>query len=588
MRYELISQNSSLSPIEQILTNRGIKLEDINHYLNTTDNDILEPKLLMNVHEGAKMLFSHIAQKDTIYMIVDPDVDGYTSAALFINYLNAQFPGYAQNYIYYTMHDGKQHGLIESDINDVLEHNAKLVIMIDSSSNDYDLHKRLKDKDIDILVIDHHEADQVSQNACVINNQLCDYPTKSLSGVGVAYKFCSYLDELIGESHAHEFEDLVAVGVISDMMELRDFETRQLVTRGLNNLRNPYIKEIRERNAYSIDRAGGLNPFSVSFFIAPYVNATIRIGSQQEKLILFESMLDYRGYELIPSTKRGCKGQVETRVEQACRNCNNLKNKQTKARDASLDAIKFVIEDQNLLKHKVLAIRLPKELETEENLTGLIANELASEYQRPILLLNEKYDENGELVWRGSGRNYANSQIENLREWLLSSQLVDYAQGHGNAFGISIYDSEFNDFISWSDNQLKDFDFSPCYKVDFIFQGADFKGSDILKIAELKSIWGRGVEEALIAIENIHVNISNIQLLSKDRNPTLKITLNNGVDLLKFRSSEEEFEKLTSSDLGCVNINVVGKCDRNEWNGRITPQIHVEEYEIVGVKKYYF
>ena len=534
------------------------------------------------------MLFSHIAQKDTIYMIVDPDVDGYTSAALFINYLNAQFPGYAQNYIYYTMHDGKQHGLIESDINDVLEHNAKLVIMIDSSSNDYDLHKRLKDKDIDILVIDHHEADQVSQNACVINNQLCDYPTKSLSGVGVAYKFCSYLDELIGESHAHEFEDLVAVGVISDMMELRDFETRQLVTRGLNNLRNPYIKEIRERNAYSIDRAGGLNPFSVSFFIAPYVNATIRIGSQQEKLILFESMLDYRGYELIPSTKRGCKGQVETRVEQACRNCNNLKNKQTKARDASLDAIKFVIEDQNLLKHKVLAIRLPKELETEENLTGLIANELASEYQRPILLLNEKYDENGELVWRGSGRNYANSQIENLREWLLSSQFVDYAQGHGNAFGISIYDSEFDDFISWSDNQLKDFDFSPCYKVDFIFQGADFKGSDILKIAELKSIWGRGVEEPLIAIEDIHVNISNIQLLSKDKNPTLKITLNNGVDLLKFRSSEEEFEKLTSSDLGCVNINVVGKCDRNEWNGRITPQIHVEEYEIVGVKKYYF
>lgn len=98
----------------------------------------------------------------------------------------------------------------------------------------------------------------------------------------------------------------------------------------------------------------------------------------------------------------------------------------------------------------------------------------------------------------------------------------------------------------------------------------------------------RGVEEPLIAIENIHVNINNIQLLSKDKNPTLKITLNNGVDLLKFRSSEEEFEKLTNSDLGCVNINVVGKCDRNEWNGRVTPQIHVEEYEIVGVKKYYF
>lgn len=371
-------------------------------------------------------------------------------------------------------------------------------------------------------------------------------------------------------------------------MELRDMELRHLVTRGLSHLRNPYIKEIRERNAFSIDRAGGLNPFSVSFFIAPYVNATIRIGSQQEKLILFESMLDYRGYELIPSTKRGCKGQAETRVEQACRNCNNLKNKQTKARDASLDAIRFVIEEQNLLEHKILAIKLPKELETEENLTGLIANQLASEYQRPILLLNEKYDENGALVWRGSGRNYANSKIENLRELVLEAPGVEYAQGHGNAFGISICGDLFEDFINHIDSKLKDFDFSPCYKVDFIFQGKDFKGSDILKIAELKSIWGQGVEEPLIAIEGIHVDKHNVQLLSRDKNPTLKITLDNGIDILKFRSSEEEFEQFTNSDLGCVNINVVGKCDRNEWNGRITPQIHIEEYEIVGVKKYYF
>lgn len=534
------------------------------------------------------MLVSHIMKKDKIFMIVDCDVDGFTSAALFINYLNSQFQGYAQNCIDYFMHDGKQHGLLESDIPVIIENGYKIVVMIDSSSNDYELHKQLKEAGVDVLVLDHHEADQVSPYACVINNQLCDYPTKSLSGVGIAYKFCSYLDQFLEEKHADDFLDLVAVGCVSDMMELLDWETRLLVTRGLTQIRNPYLKGIIEHNSFSINRGGGVNPFTVSFFIAPYVNATIRVGSQQEKLILFESMLDYRGYELIPSTKRGCKGQTETRVEQACRNCTNLKNKQTKARDASLDAIKFVIENENLLEHKILAIRLPKELETEESLTGLIANQLASTYQHPILLMNEKYDENGELVWRGSGRNFANSELENLREFVLQSGLVDYAQGHGNAFGISIYDSEFDDFVQWSDMQLKDFDFSPCYKVDFIFQGKDFKGTDILKISELKSLWGQGFQEALIAIEGINLNTDNVQLLSKDKNPTLKISLNNGVDLLKFRSSEEEYNNLINSDLGCVNINVVGKCDRNEWNGRISPQIHIEEYEIVGVKKYYF
>jgi len=51
-----------------------------------------------------------------------------------------------------------------------------------------------------------------------------------------------------------------------------------------------------------------VTPFGISFYIAPYINATIRIGTLDEKMILFESMLDFKAYELIPSTKRGCKG----------------------------------------------------------------------------------------------------------------------------------------------------------------------------------------------------------------------------------------------------------------------------------------
>jgi hypothetical protein len=75
-----------------------------------------------------------------------------------------------------------------------------------------------------------------------------------------------------------------------------------------------------------------------------------------EKLLLFEAMLDFRSYERIPSTKRGHKGEFETRVEQACRNCRNIKNRQTKARDTSLEVIEEIIERDNLLSHPVLII----------------------------------------------------------------------------------------------------------------------------------------------------------------------------------------------------------------------------------------
>ena len=578
MEYQLIASgipHQNLSAVEQVLANRGILPENVDHYLHTTDADIQPPSLFPSMKDGAKMLVKHISQNDKVLIQVDSDCDGYTSAAALINYLNCLFPGFVQNNIYYRIHTGKQHGIILDTIPD----DVKLVICPDSSSNDYDEHKALADRGVDVLVIDHHEADQISENACIINNQLCDYPTKSLSGVGVVYKFCSYLDELLNVDYADQFLDLVALGMVADMMDLRDYETRHLITRGLENIRNPYFKGMVDKQAYSLK--DGISPIGVAFYIAPYVNATIRMGTQEEKLILFESMLDYRGYELIPSTKRGCKGQQETRVEQACRNCTNIKNRQTKARDAALETIERIIEEKKLLDNKILAIKLDT-FSADRNLTGLIANQLMAKYQRPVLLLNKTED-----GWEGSGRGYDKSKFDNLREFLKESELVMYAEGHANALGVGITDEAFSTFINYSNQALANFDFTPCYKVDFIFYGDDFRGKDIVEIAELKSLWGQGVEEPFVAIEHINIHNGNVTLMSPDKSPTLKITLPNGTSLIKFKSSQEEYEKL-HSETGCITINVVGKCERNIWNGIVSPQIIVEDYEIVGEQKYYF
>ena len=578
MEYQLLASRippRELSAVEQVLFNRGIDPENVEHYLNTTDEDILNPQMIMNVAEGAKVLVKHIAQGDKVLIQIDSDCDGYTSAAALINYLNRLFPGFVQSNIYYRIHTGKQHGILLETIPD----DVKLVIAPDSSSNDYDEHQQLKSKGVDVLVIDHHEADKISENAVIINNQLCDYPTKSLSGVGMVYKFCSYMDELLNVDYADDYLDLVALGMVADMMDLRDFETRHLITRGLENIRNPYFKGMVDKQAYSLK--GEITPIGVAFYIAPYVNATIRMGTQEEKLMLFESMLDYRGYELVPSTKRGCKGQQETRVEQACRNCTNIKNRQTKARDAALENIERIIKEKNLLENKILAIKLDT-FAADRNLTGLIANQLMAKYQRPVLLLNKTVD-----GWEGSGRGYDKSKFDNLREFLKESDLVMYAEGHANALGVGITDEAFKTFIEYSNRELAEFDFTPCYKVDFIFNGADFRGKDIVEIAELKSLWGQGVDEPYVAIEYINVYAGNVVLMSPDKSPTLKITLPNGTSLIKFKSSQEEYEKLRSES-GCITINVVGKCERNVWNGTVTPQIIIEDYEIVGEQKYYF
>ena len=566
------------SPIEQILNNRGI--QNIYHYLHTTDDDILEPSTIMNIKNGAIMLVQHINNNDKILIQIDSDCDGYTSAAALINYLHKICPAFVENNISYRVHEGKQHGILLDSIDD----NIKLVIAPDSSSNDYEEHKQLKERCIDVLVIDHHEADKISQYACIINNQLCDYPTKSLSGVGMVYKFCSYLDELMNIAYADDLLDLVALGLIADMMDLRDYETKRLIDKGLNHIINPFVRTMINRDVFHF--SNGITPIDVAFYIAPLVNAVTRVGTEEEKLVLFESMLDFKGYELIPSTKRGCSGSAEPRVEQACRNCTNIKNRQTRTRDATLETIETLIKTNNLLNNKLLVIQLDN-ISADRNLTGLIANQLMSKYQRPVLILNKVFHNDGVITWEGSGRGYDKSSLKDFRQFCQDTGLVMYAEGHPNAFGCGITDDKIQLFITVTNEVLKNVQFIPSYTVDFIYHNIDVKPEDITDIATLKNLWGQGIEEALIALEDVPVTAENLNLMAKNKNPTLKITLPNKISIIKFKSSEEEFEKLYTEH-GKVSINIIGRCSINEWTGMITPQILVEDYEIVSRSEYYF
>lgn len=568
------------TPVEQVLVNRGIPYDQINHYLNTTDNDILDPRLIPHLDEGAKMLIKHISQNDKVLIQVDSDCDGYTSAALLMNYLYCLFPSFVNNNISYRVHMGKQHGIIP----DTIPEDVKLVIAPDSSSNDYEAHEYLNLSGVDVLVIDHHEADHISEYACVINNQLCDYPTKSLSGVAMVWKFCCYIDMLLKTDHAQKFLDLVALGLVADMMDVRDFETRRLIDKGLQQIRNPYFRGAIDKDQFHFTNE--ITPIGVAFYIAPLINATTRVGTQEEKLMLFESMLDFRGYELVPSTKRGCKGQAETRVEQACRNCTNIKSRQTKIRDNSLEKIEQIIVNQNLLSNKILIVQLD-DLITDRNLTGLIANQLMSEYQRPVLILNKIENEDGTITWEGSGRGYDKSRLKDFRGFLENNKYVMYAEGHANAFGIGIRDEDISAFIASTNSALDGFDFTPIYNVDFIYKSDELTPDEVIDIAGMKSLWGQGVEEAEIAVEGIKVHKDNIRILSPDKNPTLKIMLPNGINFMKFRSSEEEYNKLYS-ELGYVTINIVGECERNIWNNKISPQVMIKDYEIVDRANYYF
>ena len=610
MKFQLIQNNSSpltSSTVEYILTNRGISKNMISHYLNTTDEDINSPILFgaNTLAAAARTLIKHIHENHNCLVVVDSDCDGYTSAAIIINYLYDLFPAWVTNHLQWFIHDGKQHGLSDC-IAGLLECNYSLVILPDSSSNDFEYHRELAEDATDVIVLDHHEAERISEYAVIVNNQLSDYPNKDFSGAGVTWQFCRYIDSLMKTNYAEEYIDLAALGNCADMMDTRSIETKHIINKGFKqeNLKNPFIYEMANKNHFKLG-SGDLTFMGVAFYIAPFVNAMVRSGTQEEKKLLFNSMLKFKAFEMIPSNKRGHKpGEMERVVDQALRTVTNVKNRQTRAQDAGLEFLENMIEQHNLLDHKVLLFLLePGQI--DRNIAGLIANKFMAKYQRPCCILTkvtEKEFKNGEYIrtkisYQGSARGYDKGGVANFKEICAAAPGVIFAEGHQSAFGLGIewgyeeveHGAEVNgdlmiQFIDYTDEALKDMNSEPMYYVDYIFDEKDVDANAIIEIAEMGDIWSSSVDEPLIAVKGIKISKG---MLNFYKETTIKISLTNDIALMIFNTNREEYEKLYSED-GFVEINAVCKCNKNEWNGRVSAQLFIEDYEIVDSCVYIF
>lgn len=580
----------------QVLLNRGIQPKDIKSYLETTDDIINSPLMLGadTIAHGGQMLLHSIAAEEDVLVIVDADCDGFTSSALLINYLYDLFPSFVHNHLKWFIHLGKQHGL--NDCIDIVKE-YKLVICPDSSSNDYECHRQLRDIGINVLVLDHHEADHISEHACIINNQMSDYPNKEFSGVGVTWQFCRYLDMVSHNSYADNYLDLVALGNVADMMSLRSMETKHLIFKGFKeeNIKNPFIYEMAQKNSFSLGKSDykpskefGLqfSPMGAAFFIAPFVNAMVRSGTLEEKQLLFDSMLKFKAFEMIPSTKRGHKPDEEERlVDQAIRTCTNVKNRQTRAQDAGVEHLEHLIVENNMLEHKVLLFLLePGEI--DKNIAGLIANKFMAKYQRPVCILTKVTDnETGHVSYQGSARGYG---ADMMFKDICAEAGALFAEGHQGAFGLSLDGGYPNDenqaevagdglyqFIERTDEALKDMSEEPTYFVDYIWDANSVDGQKILDIADMNDFWGKDIDRSYVYIKNIKISADNFKVMKSN---TLKYELPCGIDIIQFGGTEEQIDKFKNET---VTINAVCKCCANEWNWQINPQLQMVDYEIV-------
>lgn len=578
MAIKLKMNTTGLDPLTAILYSRGIDYS----FLNPSSADELPYAELDNIERAAKRILSALVHQETVYIQVDSDCDGYTSAALLLNYMHDIAPATVESNWKYGLHKAKLHGI---DMDNVPE-GTTLVIAPDSSSNEQDKHQILTAQGIDIVVLDHHEADNTeNETAIVVNNQLSKYyVNKSLSGVGVVYKLLQCMDDM---QHKHGlctyYLDLVALGLTGDMMDIRSSETHYYITEGFKTIENPFFVYLANENEFSIK--GNFNPHTVAWYIVPYINAVTRVGSDDDKLLVFESMLNWKAGQLIPSDKRGAKGEEELRVKQAVRHAGNIKRRQDNDKKKLLDEMYLKIEKYNLANEPLIIIQ-NKGVEDDDpirGITGLVANSIMATYNKPTLILNEIIDqETGEITWSGSGRGFSTSNINNWRDYINNTGLANFAQGHAMAFGVAFSPNNLEQFKQRIREDFGSTQFEKTYEVDFIWTMNDDFDNIIIDIARYKDIWGQGAPEPIIALEHIKIDDPiELNLLKKG---TLRIDLKpHKTSIIKFGSNIDEYQELLGK-----TITVIGNCAINSWNGIESPQIQVIDYFFETVSSWDF
>lgn len=587
MKCRLVNTNFRENYIQNLLQTRGI--EDIESYLTPNIKYLQSPAYLKNIDIAAALyLRIMMLPRPNILIIVDPDVDGFTSAAIIYQY-SLQVNCHAK--ISYYLHEGKAHGLsdhIDRLMNENI--NYDLIICPDSSSNDAEYHDMLNEIHIPCLVLDHHITDvQLSDNAIVVNNQLSvDYINKELTGAGVVYQFCRFLDAKLNQNWSDKYIDLASWGIIADMGSMLSQENRYIVYTGLNHIVNSFYRTIIEKQAYSItgtmgatwnDVVSKLNPISIAFYVVPLVNALIRVGTMDEKELLFKAFVD--GTQMVESNKRGAKGTLERADAEATRICTNARNHQNKMLDSAVDMAEAKIFKYDLLENKILLIKLEEEKFPAE-LNGLLAMKLSAKYKKPTLVLRR----NSEGYDRGSARGLNQSELKDFKQFLTDSGMFEYAQGHANAFGASILDADVDRFLDYANEQLAAVDFGEnCYDINFMRDADENDLTALISdVSQYSNIWGQGSAEPIINIRHILVNKSAIRIMGKS-NDTVKITYN-GISYMKFKATDfiEELNNLPEQ----FEMEVVGRANLNVWGGQVTPQIFIDDYECSKKPAYEF
>ena len=527
-----------------ILVNRDItEKQTIEKFLNPKRNDFYDPYLMPDMEIAVERIIKAIEKNEKILIYGDYDVDGITSVTVLKSFLEERGITISE-YIPNRLKEG--YGLNKKAIEEIAKQGIQLMITVDCGISAVEEVEYANKLGIETIITDHHEpGNELPKALAVVDAIRKDntYPFRNLAGVGVVFKLIQAIGTRLklDEKKYLKYLDIVCIGTISDIVPLVD-ENRVIVKLGLK-----LVKQTKNLGLREIIKSSGYNQIdsnTISFGVAPRINACGRMGHQEEALKLFLETEEKEVNQLTQKLNEYNKIRQETE--------KNIYN----------EAVEEIEKEKLYNKNTIVIMKK----NWHHGVIGIVASKITELYFKPSILLCEE-EENA----KGSGRSIPGFD---LYEALTNcKEHIDRFGGHSMAIGINVKKDDFEKFRNKLENIAEEKNIReivPILKVDAQIYLDDINKEMVGSLKELEP-YGEANKMPIFVFRNL--KIDSIRALSEGKH--LKLTLKdnkNIVNAIGFNLGELANEYRIGD-----KVDVAGNLEINTFNGVENIQINIKD-----------
>ncbi|WP_186576510.1 single-stranded-DNA-specific exonuclease RecJ [Aquibacillus kalidii] len=535
----------NISPLtEKLLIQRGIQsVEQAKSFLDPKLDDLLAPSLLSDIDKSKARVLDAIEKGESILVFGDYDADGVSSTTVMVEALR-ELGAICEYYIPNRFTEG--YGPNEKAFRDAQAQGYQVIITVDTGIAAIHEAEVAKELGIDLIITDHHEAQDQLPDAFAIIHPKCseNYPFKELAGVGVAFKFAEHL---LGYFPVHLL-DLVVIGTIADLVPLVE-ENRVLAHHGLKAIttsNRPGIKSLKKLCKIE----GAVTEEDIGFLIGPRINA---VGRLQDANVAVDLMLTDDPHE----------------AEELANFISELNQERQKIVSDIAKEAELMVETSDSEHNQVLVVA---KAGWNEGVLGIVASKLVRKFQKPAIVLSIN-EEKGHA--KGSARSIdAFDLFSNCME---IRETFTHFGGHAQAAGMTLPLENVNVLREQlnlrAQQKLSSEDYKQLLKVDASVNIEELS-LDLIKEIDKLSPFGMGNPKPYF---HLKATPSELRQIGSQQNH-LKITFQEGqaqIDSVGFGMGEL-YPVISPHSL----VEAVGELQLNEWNGKKRVQILLRDLAV--------